>query len=246
MKKPCMYQNRSYQSRIRVGRLESFRVRVKETDLHVQANRLLREQTLESVLRHRGYVEALIHQYPEFATTLTPWVRKDPMPRVIADMMSAAVAAGVGPMAAVAGAIAQGVAYDLLPLSEEIIVENGGDIFICSADPVTVAVFAGNSPFSMKMGVELEPMGRPVCVCTSSGTVGHSLSFGNADAVSVVAEDCALADAAATAIANRVRKEKDIDAAIESGSKIPGVKGIVIIKSKAAGFWGEIRLTPIG
>jgi uncharacterized protein len=239
------HSRETYQSRIRIGRLIGFSVRVKETDLHVQAKSLLVNQTCESILRHRGYIETLIHEHPEFATTLKPWVSSEPHPGVIRDMISAGITAGVGPMAAVAGAVAQRVAQDLSVYSDELIIENGGDIFIRTNDQVTVAVYAANSPFSMKTGIILNPLKGSIAVCTSSGTVGHSLSFGRADAVSVVSENCALADAAATAIANRVRNKKDIDSALEEGAKIEGVKGIVIIIGKTAGFWGDVQLVPI-
>ena len=151
----------------------------------------------------------------------------------------------VGPMAAVAGALAERVGRDLLARTDEIIVENGGDIFIKTLHPLTVAVFAGRSPLSLKIGLDIEPANRPMAVCTSSGSVGHSLSKGLADAVCVLSRSCALADAAATAIGNRVRNQKDIQPAIDWGRAVAGVEGILVIMGEKMGMWGRVRLKPL-
>jgi len=148
----------------------------------------------------------------------------------------------VGPMAAVAGAIAECVGRELLTFSPEIIVENGGDIFIKTVRKRTVGVYAGESPLTGKIGLEIEAGDTPLGICTSSGTVGHSMSLGRADAVVVLSASTALADAAATAIGNRVNQSTDIDAAIEFGRNIGGLKGIVIIVGKSVGAWGDVKL----
>ncbi len=123
-------------------------------------------------------------------------------------MAAAAQTAGVGPMAAVAGAIAECVGRELLEFSPEVIVENGGDIFLKVSHRRTVGIFAGDSPLTGRIGIQIEARDTPLGVCTSSGTVGHSLSFGRADAVVVLAPAAALADAAATAIGNRVSRKE--------------------------------------
>ena len=110
-------------------------------------------------------------------------------------MIFAAQAAGVGPMAAVAGALAEQVGQRLLKSTSEVIIENGGDIFIGARQILTVGVYAGGSPLSLKLGLRIDPAKGIRGICTSSGTVGHSLSFGKADAVCVLSDSCALADA---------------------------------------------------
>ena len=164
------------------------------------------------------------------------------LPKIIREMMEASRAASVGPMAAVAGAIAERLFWDLTPLSDQIIVENGGDIFLKTNHPVTIGIFAGDSPLSMKIGLKFDRTDSPFSICTSSGTVGHSLSFGKADAVCVTADKGALADAAATAIGNRVRTEKEIEMALAFGKSIPGVTGVAIVLNRTAGFWGNLDL----
>jgi ApbE superfamily uncharacterized protein (UPF0280 family) len=240
------FQPRTYRALVDRDRLTAFTVTVKETDLHVQARSDLAVLARELTLEHRGYVEAYILRYPDFASTLEPWPLAGPAPAIVGDMIAASAAAGVGPMAAVAGAVAERVGQGLLPHSDEVIIENGGDIFLKIAATATVAIYAGPSPLSLKVGVRVSGGGGPIGVCTSSGTVGHSLSFGKADAVCVVSRSCALADAAATAIGNRIRSKPDIVSGIEFGQGIRGVQGLVIIVEDRLGAWGEVEVVPLG
>jgi ApbE superfamily uncharacterized protein (UPF0280 family) len=236
---------RTYRSRVRSRRLARFTVTVKETNLLIHAARDLAQRARELVLEHRAYLEAYIQRYPAFASTLEPWPLRGPAPAVVSEMIAAAAAAGVGPMAAVAGAIAEQVGRGLLALSAEVIVENGGDVFLTTANPATVAVFAGASPLSMAIGLRIACGEAPMGVCTSSGTVGHSLSFGKADAVCVVSLSTAVADAAATAIGNRIRTPGDIAAGIRFGQSIRGVRGILVIVAERLGVWGDIELVDV-
>lgn len=240
-----MFQDRTYRNRINRKDLVAFRVVVKETDLFVHAHKDLGAITKELVLQYRGYIESYIQRYPEFVKTLTPWLMRGPAPLIVKDMAAAGEKAGVGPMAAVAGAIAGFVGNDLLSYTEDVIVENGGDIFIKARDPVNVGIYAGNSPLSMGVGLLVDASHLPISVCTSSGTVGHSLSMGIADAVSVVSGSCSLSDAAATSIANQVTSKKDIQKAIHFGRLIDGVCGIVVVVEDEIGVWGEVSLVPI-
>jgi ApbE superfamily uncharacterized protein (UPF0280 family) len=147
-------------------------------------------------------------------------------------------------MAAVAGAIAGRVGRDLLDRGKtgEIIVENGGDIFVATRTEARIGIFAGASPLSGKVGIVVPAGQMPVGVCTSSGTVGHSLSFGKADAVTVVAGCTALADAVATAVGNVVKEKRDIDSGLSLARDIEGISGVVIIIGDKIGAWGDIEL----
>jgi uncharacterized protein len=235
---------RSYRRRVR-GRLAPIRVSVQETDLSVYARGLSADEIKDSVIVQRGYLENYIRCFPALVPTLEPWPEDFLAPPIVQDMIRAGRLAGVGPMAAVAGAIAEHVGTDLLRRTDEIIIENGGDIFIKTAHPLTVAVFAGPSPLSMKIGIEIEPSATSQAVCTSSGSVGPSLSRGRADAVCVIGPDCSVADAAATAIANRVSTVQDIQSAIQWGRTIGGVDGILAIIADKIGMWGRIRVKPL-
>ena len=157
-------------------------------------------------------------------------------------MIVAARKADVGPMAAVAGAIAEHVGKDLLQYSRNVIIENGGDIFIHSQNDVHVGISAGSSPLSDKLSIIVRKNEMPMGICTSSGTVGHSLSFGNADAVCVKAKSVSLADAAATAIGNMTKSKRDIPKALQAGMKIEEVLGIIIVVGDQFGAIGDIEL----
>ena len=240
-----MQKNRTYRNLVCKPNLVSFKVIVKETDLLVRAVKPLEDVTRNLILQYRGYIESYIALHPGFATALTPWLPPMPAPDIITDMIAAGKTAGVGPMAAVAGAIAEHVGKALLLYSDEVIVENGGDIFLKTNGVATVGIFAGKSPLSMKIGLQIDFGGDPFSVCTSSGTIGHSLSFGKADAVTVLSKSSSIADAAATAIGNRVKLPRDIQEAVEFGKTIEGVLGVVVILDDHIGMWGDINIVPL-
>jgi len=236
------YEDRTYRSLVTDDRLESFRVVVKETDLLVRAQRSLVRESRDLVLKHRMPLERYIGNHPEFANKLTPCPYDPIAPAIVKTMVEAGQKAGVGPMGAVAGAVAEYVGRDLLDYSTDVIVENGGDLFIKTHFPLTVAILAGPSPLSGKIGVRVHSEQRPVAVCTSSGSVGHSLSFGRADAAVVISESAAVADAAATAIGNVVSNKAAISAAMDFGGSIQGVSGVVVVVEDKMGLWGEVEL----
>jgi ApbE superfamily uncharacterized protein (UPF0280 family) len=236
------YQPRTYRHWIEGKDLVSFNVTAKETDLYIRATSNLQRKAYRMILKYRKQIEQYIEQNQEFLTSLKPLAVPANAPRIVVDMIEAGRKADVGPMAAVAGAIAECVGRDLLEFSPEIIVENGGDIFLKITQKRVVGIYAGDSPLTGKVGLEIKPQDTPLGVCTSSGTVGHSLSFGKADAVVVTAGSATLADAAATAICNKVSKADDINGAIEFGRNITGLKGIIIILGSNIGVWGEIKL----
>jgi ApbE superfamily uncharacterized protein (UPF0280 family) len=238
-------QKRSYRNLILKNHLLDFRVTVKETDLFVQALKPLEDITRELILENRGYIENYITRYPEFVRTLRPWRVQGPEAKIINEMALAGEKAGVGPMAAVAGAIAEHVGRGLIKYSDEVVVENGGDVFLRLDNPVTVGIFAGDSPLSLRMGICVESRETPISICTSSGTVGHSLSLGKADAVCVVSGSCSLADAVATSIGNRVTSKTHIQSAIDFGKQIEGVRGIVVIIGGDVGIWGDLKVVPL-
>jgi ApbE superfamily uncharacterized protein (UPF0280 family) len=240
-----MYQERTYRNLVKGDDLVKFEVIVKETDLLVQANRDLSKETREAVLKYRHQIETYIDSVPEFEKSLVP-LQDDPYaPEIVQEMIRTSRLVRVGPMAAVAGAMAEWVSKDLLPLSREIIIENGGDIYLSVSREQIIGVFAGDSPFSLKLGIRIHPDETPLGVCTSSGTVGHSLSFGRADAACILSKSAALADAAATAIGNIVKEKKDIETAVEKVKEIAGILGILIIVGDKIGAWGNVRLVQL-
>ncbi|MBM4288681.1 MAG: UPF0280 family protein [Deltaproteobacteria bacterium] len=236
---------RTYRTRMVRERLMGFEIKIYQTDLMILAERDLRQEATAVVHQERRRLEHYIAQHPGFLESLTPWPEDPLAPPLVKDMIRAAAQVQVGPMAAVAGAIAAAVGRELLHHSTEVIVENGGDIFLKLGEPATVALWAGRSPLSLKVGLRIPAAQMPLGVCTSSGTVGHSLSLGRAEAACVLAGDTALADAAATALGNRIKQPGDITAALEWLGSINGLLGGVAICGDKLGAWGEVELTPL-
>jgi len=237
-----MYQSRSYRHWIKGDDLVSFNVTVKETDLYIRAGTNLSHQAHHLVLKYRQTLEEYLLIHPHFLASMKPLPIDDDAPAIVKDMLAAAQKAGVGPMAAVAGAIAESVGAELVPYSANVIVENGGDIYMKSRRKRTIGIYAGTSPLSGKLRLEIAGRDTPLGVCTSSGTVGHSISFGMADAVVALSPSAALADAAATAIGNIVKTQADIPNGLELAQNIDGLRGVLIIAGDQTGIWGGVKL----
>ncbi len=224
-----------------------FRVVQEQSDLFILASKDLFDEASVILAQLRKEIECYTKLHQEFLTSLAPVEVQDWAPDIVKDMAQAGKYMNVGPMAAVAGAISENVARYLSQYSEEIIVENGGDDFIISKTPLLIGIYAGNSPFSMRIAIQIPAQPEGIAVCTSSGTIGHSLSFGNADAVTIIAHSGSIADATATAIGNLVKSDKDIDQAIDYARKFSEILGILIIVKDKIGAWGEImELKSIG
>ena len=148
-------------------------------------------------------------------------------------------------MAAVAGAIAQWVGESLLELSEQVIVENGGDIYLTAKRSVTVSIFAGGSPLSGKFGLRIPKRQMPLGICSSSATVGHSLSRGITDVVCLLSKSTALADATATALGNRVMGRADLEHVVHWADRIGGIIGGVVIVKDTMATWGDVELVEL-
>lgn len=235
------YEERTYRNLISKDNLKSYNVAIAESDLFISSDVNLASEAKKSLLNHRSLLENYIKKHPQFLTSLLPLPEDNLAPAIIRDMLINSNICGVGPMASVAGAIAQFVGYDLLDLAETLMIENGGDIYLKSKNKLTVSVYGGESPLSYKVNFIVKPEKTPLGICTSSATVGPSLSFGKADAVCVISQSATLADAAASAIGNKVKSKKDIKSALDFGMKIKGVTGIIIILGKEMGAIGEVE-----
>jgi len=236
---------RFYRHWIKDDDLVSFEAVVEQTDLYIRSRRNLKDKALDSVLKHRAPLESYIGRHPLFLTTLDPYEAEAEAPAIVKEMARVSQLVGVGPMAAVAGAIAEAVGRDLLAFSPEVIVENGGDIFLKITRKRLVGIYAGQSFFTRRVALEVMPRETPLGICTSSGTVGHSLSLGNADALIVLSPSTALADAAATALGNMVKAADDIPKAIEKAQTIEGLRGVVVIVGDKMGVWGKVKIVPL-
>ncbi|MFC1645977.1 UPF0280 family protein [Candidatus Omnitrophota bacterium] len=240
-----MYEERTYRSWVRDDDLVGFQALVKETDLFIKAERDLSLESIDSINEFRDQIEEYVLKDPKFQTTLEPYIVNGKSPAIVKDMSKASSLVGVGPFASVAGAIAEYVGKNLLKYSKDIIIENGGDIFVKSSKDRVIGIYAGKSSLNKKIGLEIKAKDTPLGICTSSGTVGHSLSFGKADAVAVLSKSTLLADAAATKIGNLIKTKDDIAQGIKFAKKVDEIKGVVIIKDDKIGVWGDVSIRRI-
>ena len=240
-----MYEPRTYRHWVKDGGLVSFNVVVKETDLYIRASSNLRRKAYKLVLKYRSMLEEYIKRNAAFLTSLEPLNVGEDAPHIVKEMAKSTNQVGVGPMAAVAGAMAEFVGNDLLAFSPEVIVENGGDIFLKSLRRRMIGIYAGKSTLTGRIGLEISGDDTPLGICTSSGTMGHSLSYGKADAVIVLSASATLADAAATAIGNLIVQPDDIPNGIELAKSIEGLRGVVIIQDDKMGLWGDVKICPL-
>ena len=237
------YVLRFYRDWMKRDELDAFDVKVRETDLSIRAHGDQSAEALKLVKRLRADIEMYAERHPGFIESLDPWPDDAAAPDVVREMLRSTARYGVGPMAAVAGAIAQAVGRKLLEHSNEVIVENGGDIFLQMNRPVKLMLYSGEaSPFGGRLILKINAPGRPRGVCTSSATIGPSLSFGRTDAVMIIADDAALADAAATAVANRVKTAEDVAQTLEDEKERRVLRGAVITIGHTLGAFGDVEL----
>ena len=247
-----LFSNRTYRIGIPDANMDSFTVTVKETNLFVRTNNPNTHVVLDAILSARHSLESYIADNPGFAATLLP-VPDDPLaPPFIRGMIRDAQMCNVGPMAAVAGALAEIAARSLVQAhtesdqSIEAMVENGGDVYIVS--PVSRVVSLEWLMVGGKeghVGIELPPSKKGIGISSSSGTFGHSLSLGGCDLATVVAKTGSLSDAAATALGNRIKKPEDIEEQIVDVCRIPDIVGVFVVVDGMIGIQGDIRMTAV-
>ncbi|KLU67571.1 MULTISPECIES: UPF0280 family protein [Desulfosporosinus] len=244
------FSERTYRQLHRQDDLQHFQVMVQETDLDIGIRKERFSPELvkwieDTICSCRKPLETYIQKDPGFQKALIPYEVPEDAPLIVKTMSEAGRLAGVGPMAAVAGAVAEWVGKAIAKRSRDVIVENGGDIFMKTTRIRKVGIFAGDSPLSNRIALEIHPEQTPLGICTSSGKVGPSLSFGKADAVVILSTSAALADAVATACGNLIQSERDLEKTVEFASQIPGIKGCLAIKNDQLAAWGTIKLVPM-
>ncbi|WP_034643870.1 UPF0280 family protein [Desulfovibrio inopinatus] len=224
----------------------AFQVVLEHTDLHIIAETDLSTTVTETVRRLRAEIKTFITLHPEFSHSLTPVDVSDEAPRIVRIMAEAGRLAHVGPMAAVAGAIAQAVAEEHVSQSPNLLVENGGDVFMHSTRSRVIGLLA-RPVQGIRLGLTLSPEDFPTALCASSATIGHSLSFGLADMVTVRSSSAAVADAFATALANAISTPEDLKQVAKNAPKLKsrGVEGFFAQLGDEIAVWGNMQLTAI-
>ncbi len=237
-----MYDERFYRQWIDERDLVRFEVAQAQSDLLIVADADFSEPAAVALAHVRAEIESYIARDRGFAASLTPYPVGENAPAVVEQMARAAAQWEVGPMAAVAGAVSQYVGVALSGLSGTVIVENGGDVYAHAPRPVRFALYAGEaSPFTDRVRFEVGAA-EGVGVCTSSKFVGPSLSFGRADAVVAIAADVAVADAAATELANQITCPDDVKRVLDKQRERDALLGMIACCGDQLGLWGEIEL----
>ena len=237
---------RLYRVAVEPSDLTIFRVTLRETDLLIMADLDLTEEALELTRSCRRTLEEYIADNPGWGSSLEPVETDSNAPGIVRSMSGAAAAAGVGPMAAVAGAVSEAVGQGLRKRSGTVIVENGGDVYLDSPDQRIIGLYAGRGEGEFSIGLRIAPGSGPLGICTSSGVIGPSISLGTARAATVISPSAPLADAAATALGNLVVNPRDIGPALQHISGIEGVTGALAMHGKHFGAWGEVDLVQLG
>lgn len=181
-------------------------------------------------------LEDYIAANPEFKKTHVPWKIASGV-EFIDKMIEYSREAGVGPMAAVAGAFADELATEAGELSPEIWIENGGDIAFKSKEESRVCIYQGWGCFEHEVYLRIMP--GYYGIASSSGRFGHSFSKGKADIVTVVADNATKADAYATAICNQTTPGRDPESILE---KYNHLKSATVIWKEKLCHKGEIEL----
>jgi len=244
-----------------VNRITRERIQIEETDLVLKTD--LREHYLPKfIIKQRIDLKNYIRKNPDFLTSYEPVIVGNPYdvsnnqssfikscsdepPLIVRLMARAGRRAEVGPMAAVAGTISQlSMGFIVENGAKYVIVDNGGDVAIKTDQDVVVGLYAGESSLSGELGFKIKFGKTPMGICTSSGTVGHSISFGRSDSVTVFADEASTADAIATSIGNAAIGEKDQDAVQRSLERADdfrkSMQGVMIVVGESAGTLGKI------
>ena len=196
---------------------------------------------ISSIKNHRKLLEKYVQKHPQFLFSLEP-MTVDDGPEIVQLMAEASKKANVGPMAAVAGVLADLAVKEMVSSGCLVaVVENGGEVAAISNQPIDIAFAAGDEPLSREMGFRLNDF--PIGVATSSGVFSHAFSFGEAEAVTIFAVNAGVADAVATAVANLIIGD-DVQSVIRKGIDealvIDGVRGVFILYQGIVGKAGQI------
>lgn len=243
------FEPRTYRSQFNTERFTGFEISYLETDLWIGVDSSsfkneIKELVFAKIKSLRNKFDEYIKAEPFFRKSLKPFHPSDFAPSEAIEMAEAAEKAGIGPMSAVAGLFAREIGEEIIQnfSVKELVIENGGDIFVLLKKELVLSVFAGDSILSERIGLVIPTDKKKLGICTSAGTVGPSLSYGKADAVVVVCEDILLADAYATAFGNKVKAPNDIEKVIKQSEKYPEILSLLIICEDQIGIRGDYEM----
>ncbi|MGB9979925.1 UPF0280 family protein [Methanobacterium sp.] len=219
------------------------RIRLDESNILLKTD-LINHNLSNFILKQRMELKSYIRKNKEFLISFEP-VEVENAPFIAKVMGKAGKIAEVGPMAAVAGTISElSMNFLINSGAKYAIVENGGDIALKTNKDVIMGLYAGTSSLSGQIGFKIKYDKTPMGICTSSGTVGHSISLGRADSVTIFADHASIADALATSIANEAKGDLDSNAVQNCLARAedfkPYFRGVMIVVGESAGTIGKI------
>jgi ApbE superfamily uncharacterized protein (UPF0280 family) len=231
-----------YRNNVKTGEKYHWKIMYQYSDLLLSSDKdivKLIEEPVKEIYRclHRCFKED-----PAFLKSLSPVSIKPGYPEIIKKMCLLSAEFNVGPMAAVAGTVNEFLAEKLNKYCGNLIIENGGDLYLRSKKDRILGIYVKNNYFKDGISMKVKAKNMPCGVCASSGTFGHSLSLGKCDLAVVVSKSAIAADAAATAVANSISCKDDIFASIEHFRNYRGIDGLLLIKDDKIGLWGNIEL----
>lgn len=219
------------------------RISIEETNIILKTD-LKAHQLYGFILKERWKLKDYINKHKDFLFSFEP-ILVDEAPLIVQMMARAARKAEVGPMAAVAGAISQlSMGYLIKKGAEYVVADNGGDVALKTDKDVVIGLYSGESSLSGEIGFRIKAVKTPLGICTSSGTVGHSISFGWADSVTVFANEASVADALATSIANKALGDSGEEIVTNSLERADDfrdlLRGVMVVVGESAGTLGKI------
>ncbi|MBU0693830.1 MAG: UPF0280 family protein [Candidatus Omnitrophica bacterium] len=236
-----MYEERFYRNA--VFSKFSLEISHKESDLFISTNtKIDKELTLRILRKYYQEIEDYIKATPLFLTSLSPLEHDEAAPPIVKEMIESSHSTKIGPFSSVSGAIAQYVGKDLLNYTDEVIVENGGDIFLKINEDKRVGVYLGEKFQVANLLLRIKRRDNSFGIASSSSCIGHSLNFGQADLVTIVAHDPIIADGFATSLSNRIKKQKDAKETLAMAKKDPLIEGLLIALEGKIFLWGQIEI----
>ncbi|UCG34651.1 MAG: UPF0280 family protein [Candidatus Omnitrophota bacterium] len=236
-----MYQERFYRKQI--SSKFNLEISYQESDLYISSDKEIDESVVEKILKkYYEEIACYIKNNPRFMSSLSPLQDDSKAPAIIKDMIECSRITGIGPFSSVAGAIAQYVGNELCGYANEVIVENGGDIFFKIVEDKKVGLYLGKDFKQPSLQLKIKGNESSFGIASSSGQFGHSLSFGKADLVTVLAKNAVIADGFATAFTNRIQKEEDIERVFDVAKKSPFINGVLIALEGKIFLWGDLQL----
>jgi uncharacterized protein len=235
-----MFEIKWYREHLNISDLIAYEIRNKQTDLWILTRKDYSQEIKKNLDFYRRELEKFIFDYPWFEKSFNPVEVKQDAHPLIKLMSECSFIANVGPMASVAGAIAEFIGLDFIKkYNEDIIIENGGDIFLYTTKERKIQIYTKNKFFKDKLNIKITELNTPIGICTSSGKFGHSISLGSSDTVTILSKSATLSDALATAVGNIVQTPNDINKALDYAKSINGVDGAIIICDDKIGIIGE-------